>query len=205
MKRLAPAIAAIALTACIPAAIVTETTVTYVAPAGISVDSVAILPVSTGDGLEGFRRLIADSLAAALRHARPALVVLGADTVLSRLNVAGAAESYAQMMRDYSQTSILDQHTLAAIAQVAGARDLLYIRAAYGEARSVAGNFITGYSSQRDQDLTLFVHIWDGRRGDVVWEASTHSKVSAGEVETSRGLDEILADAVRSLANRFAR
>jgi hypothetical protein len=167
------------------------------------VDTLAILPVSTGEGLEGFRRLIADSLTAALRHAHKGLLVVPADSTLARLNAAGMADSYAQMIRDYVQTSILDKHTLARLADAAGSRHLLYVRASYGEGQSVSGNFMTGYSTQRNQDLTLFVHVWDGARGDVVWEATARSKVSAGELMTSRGVDEILADATKSLAGRF--
>jgi hypothetical protein len=193
---------AVMVSAC-AAPITTHTSVTYLAPEPASVERVAILPVSSGEGLEGFRRMISDSLYATLRRGQPAIMILPADSTLARLNAAGLTERYARLIRDYQQTSILDRAVLDSIARATGTRHLLYTRAAYETGRSVTGNFLTGYSARRDQDLQLFVHIWDGGKGDVVWEAVATGKVSAGELEYSRGVDEILAASVQDLVAKF--
>jgi hypothetical protein len=185
------------------ASIYTSANVTYLAPSTPAVDSLAILPVSSGEGLEGFRRMISDSLFTILGRERKEIVLLPADTTLTRINRAGLTAQYAAAIRDYQQTSVLTRATIDTMSRQIGARYLLYTRAAYEEGRSVAGNFFTGYSSRRDQNLQLHLHVWDGRKGDVVWEAVATGKVSAGELETSRGVDEILAASVRELVAKF--
>jgi hypothetical protein len=191
------------LTAGCAATIHTATSVTYAAPTAGSVDSIAILPVSSGEGLEGFRRMISDSLFTILGRERREIALLPADSTLARINRAGLTAQYATAIRDYQQTSVLNRATIDTMSREAGARYLLYTRAAYDEGRSVSGNFLTGYSSRRDQDLQLHLHVWDGRRGDVVWEALATGKVSAGEFETSRRIDEILSASVRELVAKF--
>lgn len=181
----------------------TTTSVTYLAPVPPSVDSVAILPVSSGEGLEGFRRMISDSLYAVLGREHREVVVLPADTTLDRINAARLTDRYAQAIRDYQQTSVLDKATIDSMGRAIGVKYFLYTRAAYAAAKSVSGNFLTGYSTRRDQELQLFVHVWDTRRGDVVWEAVTNADVSAAELQASRGLDEILGAGVRDLIGRW--
>lgn len=185
------------------ATIHTAASVTYLAPTAAAVDSLAILPVSSGEGLEGFRRMISDSLFTILGRSRREITLLPAESTLARINRAGLTAQYATAIRDYQQTSVLTRATIDTMSREVGARYLLYTRAAYGEGRSVSGNFLTGYSARRDQDLQLHLHVWDGRRGDVVWEALATGKVSAGEFEISRGIDEILAASVRELVAKF--
>jgi hypothetical protein len=185
------------------ATISTSTTVTYVAPRPLTVDTVAILPVSSGEGLEGFRRMISDSLLTSLTRSRRVAVIIPAESTLARLNSAGITDRYAQAIRDYQQTSVLNRTVVDTMSRVVRSRYLLYTRAAYEAGRSVAGNFLTGYSSRRDQNLQLFVHVWDGHAGDVVWEAVSNSAVSATEMQISRGLDEILAASVTDLVAKF--
>lgn len=185
------------------ATIYTSTDVTYLAPTPPTVDSLAILPVSSGEGLEGFRRMISDSLFMMLGRERKDIMLLPADSTLTRINRGGLTAQYATAIRDYQQTSVLTRATIDSMSRQVGARYLLYTRAAYEEGRSVSGNFFTGYSARRDQNLQLHLHVWDGRAGDVVWEAVASGKVSAGELETSRGVDEILTASVRELVARF--
>jgi hypothetical protein len=206
MRPLIVATAVVILTASAAACaapINTETSVTYLAPVPPAVDTVGILPVSSGEGLEGFRRMISDSLYAVLRRERPEVVVLPADTTLDRINTAHLTDRYAQAIRDYQQTSVLDKGTIDSMGRAVGVKYFLYTRAAYAAAKSVSGNFLTGYSTRRDQGLQLFVHVWDTRRGDVVWEAVTDAEVSAAELQASRNLDEILGAGVRDLVGRW--
>jgi hypothetical protein len=162
-------------TAC-AASIYTSSSVTYMAPATPAVDSLAILPVSSGEGLEGFRRMISDSLFAILGRERREIVLLPAETTLARINRAGLTNQYATAIRDYQQTSVLTRTTIDSMSRAIGTRYLLYTRAAYAEGNAVS---------------------------DVVWEALANGKVSAGEFETSRGIDEILAASVRELVAKF--
>src|SRR5690349_1477920 len=202
MRPLVLVVLCVAVAGC-AAPINTTTSVTYLAPVPPVVDSVAILPVSSGEGLEGFRRLISDSLYAVLGRERREIVVLPADTTLNRINAAHLTDRYAQAIRDYLQTSVLDKATIDSMGRAVGVKYFLYTRAAYATAKSVSGNFLTGYSTRSDQGLQLFVHVWDARRGDVVWEAVSDAEVSAGELQTNRGLDEILGAGVRDLVGRW--
>src|SRR6476660_3330256 len=144
-----------ALTSACAASIYTSTDVTYLAPTRPVVDSLAILPVSSGEGLEGFRRMISDSLFTMLGRDRNEIVLLPAESTLTRINRGGLTAQYAAAIRDYQQTSVLTRATIDSMSRQIGTRYLLYTRAAYEEGRSVSGNFLSGYSSHRDQKLLL--------------------------------------------------
>ena len=165
--------------------------VTYLAPSGVTLTRLAILPVMSAEGLEGFRRIAADILAAAVPQERPEIVVIPAGEALSALNEAGLAQDYSQMVTDYERTGILDKETLAAMGEAVGANHLLHMRARYWE-RPLTEDFV--------QILDVSGHIWSTEKGDVVWEASANVERPVNdEIESRRPMGELLAVACRLL------
>src|SRR5688500_9064201 len=122
MHRSIPYLLLAVLTSGCAASIYTSTNVTYLAPSTPVVDSLAILPVSSGEGLEGFRRMISDSLFTILARDRKEIVLLSADTTLMRINRAGLTAEYATAIRDYQQTSVLTRATIDSMSHQVGAR-----------------------------------------------------------------------------------
>lgn len=178
--------------------------VTYEDPGGVSVDSVAILPVVAGQGLEGFRRLTADSVEAKLGRQDPTLRIIPADSSLSRLNEAGLASQYHEMVDAYTSTGVLDQKVLRDMADAVGTNLLLHTSVSYGSETDVnyGGEYVGAYETEA-QDIGLFAHLWSASKGDVVWESKSGARSVAGYMETSRGVEEILNAATQALVDAF--
>lgn len=180
-----------------------DVNVTYIAPQGVIPERLAMLPVTAGEGLEGFRRMTADSLYSALTSARPEIEVIPADSTLELLNEAGLARRYSDMVVAYDRTGILDKETLSTIGRALDADHLLHVEVTYGAAKSTDYNLFTGLSTTRNQRLSIFAHLWSPAEGDVVWEAAGGAQVEASELQRSRSVPEILGVACRDLAVKF--
>lgn len=132
----------------------------FVATYGLFVpplDTLAILPVSRVDDLdESFGRSVTDSLLMALRTVRRDVVVLAAETTITRLNAAGLGSTWAQAIRKYQESRVRDRSTIDSMSGAAHARFMLDVRAV-GPALGRPGPY-------------LVAQIWDGRSADVVWE-----------------------------------
>ncbi len=75
----------------------------------------------------------------------------------------------------------------------------------YGSGKTTDYNVFTGFETKRNQQLSLFAHIWSPERGDVVWEASGGARVEAGEFQRTRSISEILGVACRNVVARMPR
>lgn len=201
MRNFAPLILA-TLLGC-AASIRPDVSVTYVSEDGVTPARLAMLPVTAGEGLEGFRRMTADSLHSALVSARPEIEVIPADSTLRLLNDAGLAQRYSDMVLAYDRTGILDKETLSAIGEALDADHLLHVEVTYGAGKSTDYNLFTGLSTTRNQRLSIFAHLWSPGKGDVVWEAAGGAAVEATELQRSRSIPEILAVACKDLALKF--
>jgi hypothetical protein len=107
------------------------------------------------------------------------------------------------MVTSYDQTGILDKQTLQALGAALEADHLLHVDVAYGAGERTDYSVWTGFSTTRNQELTIFAHLWSPTEGDVVWEAAGGAQVSASELETTRSVPEILGVACRDLAAKF--
>lgn len=182
------------------ASIQPETTVTYIHPEPGQLRQLAILPVSAGEGLEGFRRLTADSLRVALERHRSGMEIVPASESLGRLSDAGLAETYSKMVQDYDRTGVLDRDRLQEISDAVGANYMLRTSVDYGT--SVSGGGI--YETER-QNLNIFARIWSAEHGDIVWEANSTVRVEAGWGYGTRNLRELVSIACSEIARQVPR
>ncbi|MHC4234523.1 MAG: hypothetical protein ACYSUQ_05355 [Planctomycetota bacterium] len=202
LERVALASLLLALTGC-AASITPDLVVTYVDPEGVTPQRVALLPVTAGEGLEGFRRMTADNVYADLRASRPEISFLSADSTLDLLNEHGLAQPYAEMVVTYETTGVLDKAMLQQMGDVLDVDHLLHVAVRYSEGSETKYSIWTGYDTTEKQNLGLFAHLWSPEEGDIVWEASGGAEVSASEFETTRSLPEILNVACKELAANF--
>lgn len=195
-------ILAASLTVACVATITSDVGVTYVAPEAPEMRVLALLPVTAGEGVEGFRRLTADSLFQALTRTHPELEIVPADESLRRLNQAGLVSTYAGLIQDYADTGILDQRGLQQLSDVLGADHLMHVQVGYGETSEVTMGLVTDYAEQERQRLRVVARIWSPAVGDVVWEASGTAESVSGELTTRRTIPEILSVIIQQLARQ---
>lgn len=202
-KRYVPlVIASVLVTGCM-APINNTLNVSYVAPQGVEISRLAILPVTAGEGLEGFRRTTADSLYNALMRRSAEVEIVPAEESLRRLNEAQLAERYSNMMIAYDRTGILDRAVMAEMGRVLGTRHLLNLRVGYEESSRIGVGFATSVAETRTQAIHLFAHVWDTEVGDIVWEAAGGAASTSGEFSVAVPTQQVLAAATRNLAARL--
>jgi hypothetical protein len=102
----------------------------------------------------------------------PEVVLVHPDLAASRINAAGLSHDYAEMMRAYDQTGILERDTLARIAQVIGVRFvavpiLVNFREESATRLSALGLRIGKTTSS---NARLQLQIWDGPTGRIAWD-----------------------------------
>lgn len=177
-------VAVLVTTACV-ATIQPAVNVTYQDAERPVITRLAILPVTAGEGLEGFRRMTADSLSAAVRAQRSDVHLVPAEEALRLLNDAGLADRYSDMIISYNQTGILSKETLQTMGTALNAGHMLHVKVAYASLQP------DEYTTL--QNLDMFAHLWDSAKGDVVWESTGGAQVNAGIFVQARTIPEILA------------
>lgn len=177
-------------------------TVTLSPSAPPAIRSLAILPIQAGEGLEAVRRTIGDSLAVAIA-ARRTYDVIPPDTVLRRINAAGLARDYAEMLTAYRETGIMDAGTLQRMTAAVGASHLLTTTVRYEATRELARGVNSVYEQDR-QLLRFEARLWDTAGGDVVWEAVGGPAVETTEwTYVAHSLPALASAGVRALVARI--
>ncbi|NIM50197.1 MAG: hypothetical protein GTN62_07640 [Gemmatimonadales bacterium] len=188
-----------AMTVACAAGISPNASVTYIAPNGVTLNRLAILPVAAAEELQGFRGVTEDSLFANATRLRPEVQVTSADETLAILEAKGHAKAYAEMVVTYEQTGLLDKEVLRRLASALDVDHLLRVHLSYSEGSSY--NVFLGH---RDNQLVqLAAQLWDAELGEVVWRSSGGAKVSALEFEANRKFVEILAVACRDVVGKL--
>lgn len=171
---------------------------TYVAPGGVTMERLAILPVRSLSGLEGMQRTTADTVHSQVVQRYPDKEVIPADSTRRLLNDAGLVQQYSDMLTAYQNTDVLDQAVLEEMREAVGANHFLYVTVSYEEERP--GTF----DNDPTQVMSMSGHIWSAADGDVVWEGSTSLRRPVNEeLEDLRPLGELLGAAADGLATRM--
>lgn len=137
-------------------------------------DGVAILNARLSFGNETLGAPMVRGLVAVLRERLPAESVLHPSELSSRINVAGLAHEYGEMLAAYATTGILEKTTLARLEELAGVRyfgmpTLVSFHEAQTGRLSVFGVRV-GKTVSASARFDL--QIWDARTGRIAWEGA---------------------------------
>lgn len=139
----------------------------------------AILPVTAGADLEGYRRPFGDKLnwvaTGIFKN------VIPWDSTMQILNKAGMVQDYQQLIKTYNETAILDQSVTKKLTETLGVAYLLYVKlGAPEQSQDVGYNYLTGgVSTTQTRAVSAYAKIWQSD-GDVAWEGSSTAKAVAG-------------------------
>ena len=175
------------------------------ATAPVHARRIAVLPVTTAAGSEAYRGVIGDSLLLAAQRAHPGVAFIPAAQAVERLNDAGLAERFANLLVAYQQTGIYDRDLLRQVGQALGADHALQLRVGYESRTELQTRLFYPsevYQATR-QDMRVGVLLWDLRDGALAWEASGGGSSQEGEYTIARGFGEVLAATAATLAQRM--
>ncbi|MBU1237970.1 MAG: hypothetical protein KJ634_13735 [Gammaproteobacteria bacterium] len=160
---------------------------------------VAFLTPSSVTGQEEDRQALAMSFFEVLAVARPEMKLVSLPEALSAINRAGLAADYRRMIEDYRLTGLLGRDTLRQIGAATGTRYLMQLKLAGFAQQSKNRWGMLGFRIFDTQitNLRLFVQLWDGEDGAIVWE---------GAAETTSAYDSVSEETVtfRSAVERAA-
>lgn len=139
----------------------------------------AILPVTAGADLEGYRRPFGDKLNQTATGIFKQVIPW--DSTMQILNAAEMVQDYQQLIKTYNETAIVDQSVTKKLTEALGVEYLLYVRLGQPEqSKDVGYNYLTGgVSTTETKAVSAYAKIWQSD-GDVAWEGSATAKAVSG-------------------------
>src|SRR5436190_10286614 len=133
---------------------------------------VGFLTPSSITGHEEDKQALAHAFAAALRTQRADIKVMALSETIGAVNRAGLANSYRSMYADYRDSAVFDATLIKQVAKAAGVRYLAQLKLSSVEqgARGRFGIFGLSILNTQYARVRVFLQIWDGSDGSIVWE-----------------------------------
>ncbi len=137
---------------------------------------VVILNARLGFGNETLGAPMVRGLVKLLRELLSADSVLHPSELASRINAAGLAPEYGDMLTAYATTGILERTTLVKLEDAVRVRYFgMPVLVSFYEAQSSRISVFGVRLGKTASASTRFdLQIWDGRTGRIVWEGSSH-------------------------------
>jgi hypothetical protein len=135
---------------------------------------IGVLTPAAPTGQESDKQALGDSLSTALQHELDMSHVLGLSEMLSAINKAGLAGTYARALADYENTGILDRDALRSIGDAAGVRYLAKLNLGNFNQSSDKRLAIAGIRMFDTWRATIRVHleVWDSHTGEIAWQGN---------------------------------
>ena len=173
--------------------------------AAVRAERIAVLPITAEAGSEQMRAVIGDSLLRQAERTHPDVDWLPAAQALDRLNDAGLAERFANLLLAYQNTGLFDRALLREVGTALGADHVLQLRVGYDQRNQVLPRLwfpSETYVSER-QEVSVTALLWDVRDGGLAWETSGISITEDGEYSTPRSFAEVVAQTASQLAGKL--
>jgi len=135
---------------------------------------IAFITPTSITGQEEDKQALALAFTEELKRSRPELRVVPLPATLGAINRVGLAGEYRQMYEDYRLTGIFSRDTLQKISHVTGVRYLAHLKLGgfRQESKSRWGMLGIRIVETKAASLRLYLQIWDGEDGTVVWEGA---------------------------------
>lgn len=141
---------------------------------------IAILPVVAGAGVEGYRRPFANAInESAKENLVPGAFVSWRDT-MNLLNEADLVEEYQDAISAYASTSIIPRNLIEKMSEATGTQYFLFVslNPPVSSTRDTYSALSSAGAIETNIGVSANGQVWN-TNGDVVWEGSGSSEVSA--------------------------
>lgn len=143
----------------------------------------ALLPVTAGQGQEGFRRPLGDLLNLHLQEAVPNGRVLTWQTTMDSINAKGMVDTYEQLINGYQKTSIVNRERVRELYTALGVRYALYCSLQdYSENTKTSYNLFSGLNTTKTANVMAQCLVLDLVTGDVAQEIIGQAGSVAGDL-----------------------
>jgi hypothetical protein len=135
---------------------------------------IAFITPTSITGQEEDKQALALTFTEELKRDRPELRIVPLPETLSAINRAGLAEEYRKMYENSRLTGIFSQGTLIKISHLTGVRYLAQLQlGGFRQDSQTRWGFLgIRVVETETTSLRLYLQIWDGESGTIVWEGS---------------------------------
>jgi len=162
----------------------------------------ALLPITAGQGQEGYRRPLGDFLNQDLQNAVPGGKVLNWQATMDLLNQNSKVSVYEDMILAYRQTSIINREKVKDLFEALGVRYALFCSLQdYSESSQTSYNFFTGLSTSKTANVLAHCLVIDLKNGDIMQEINGQATSTAGEYMHNQAYEEyakVMANSILS-------
>lgn len=140
----------------------------------LQASGIAFITPTSATGQEEDKQALALAFTEALKRARPELRIVSLSETLSAINSAGFAKEYMQMFEDSRLSGIISRDILQKISRATNVRYLAQLKLGGFRQESKSRWDLLGLRivETKTTFLRLYLQIWDGENGSVVWEGS---------------------------------
>lgn len=176
------------------------------AKGSLQASGIAFITPSTFTGQEEDKQALALVFSDTLHEMRPQLHSVNLAETLTAINQSGLATQYQKMYENYRQTGIFKKEVLKKISQITNTRYLAQLKLEGFRQDSTERWGILGLRAleTKSANIRIFLQIWDGQEGAIVWEGSeelnySHDVVTGGAVPFKK----VAEDAARNLLSHL--
>jgi len=166
----------------------------------------AVMPVTAGRGVEGYRRPFGVALNNHIVDYKPKEInfkTLEWEESMDQLNRAGLTQKYNDAILAYKETAIIDLNLLKELGETFGVRYLLFTELGdFSDESNYAYDWFSGSGySTRKVGMFAYCNLWDCEEGDIVWEcvgdiSATSSKYTYVAEEDTEKFSSMAAESI---------
>lgn len=151
----------------------------------------ALLPITAGQGQEGYRRPLGDYLNKGLQSSVPHGKVIKWEETMDSLNGQSKVKAYEDLIVGYRQTSILNRDKVKEMAAALGTRYALMCSLQdYSESKEAQYNFLSGWQTVKTANVMAHCLVIDLENGDVMQEIIGQATSQAGKYMHNQAYEE---------------
>lgn len=144
-------------------------------------EKIGLLTATDGeDGVE-YKKLLGDLLEEAIKKERPERAVVPYWKSLSTINGSGFNGDYAEMIKYYTSTGILEKKMLNKLGEALGVDYFLQPRIVnFRQSQSTRfGAFGLTLVKTHESEIKLYMEMWDARTGEILWIGVAESNMAS--------------------------
>ena len=171
----------------------------------LSNGGLALFPIISGEGQEGYRRPLGDSLNILLSKAVPSGKTITWQKTMENLNEASKVDIYEDLIRNYKITSILNRKKVRKLESALNVRFALMCTLQENSRSSrTVYNPLVGYVQETEDNVKTHALLLDLHNGDIMLEiiGETHSNNSGG-MSVLKGYDAYIGVVARSILSKI--
>ncbi len=134
-------------------------------------ETVGLLTATDGESSLEYRKLLGEFIEEAIRKERPDIKVVPYWQSLSTINRVGYTAEYAEMLKAYASTGILDRARLKKLGDAIGARYFIQprlINFRQNQSTRFSAFGLTLFKTH-ESEIKVYIELWDADTGTVVW------------------------------------